>query len=147
MTKFNILGIDHIYISVSNLERSEAFYDKVMSLLGFRKGTLPINSEPHIHYYNRYFQLTIRPAKPGTPTHNPYAPGLHHLCFQVDNSATVDAIAKALIEREIEVSLPQFYPEYAPDYYAIFFSYPDEIRLELNNFYQERREIYENWNS
>lgn len=29
------------------------------------------------------------------------------------------------------------YPEYAPDYYAIFFSDPDGIRLELTNFRQE----------
>lgn len=143
--KFDVIGLDHIYISVSNLEQSEVFYDKVMSLLGFRKGTLSINSEPHRHYYNRLFNYTIRPAKKDTPVHNPYAPGLHHLCFRVEDCATVDAIAQALLKLGIEVT-PKFYPEYAPDYYAIFFSDPDGIRLEVTNFRQERRELYQNWN-
>ena len=34
-----VLGIGHIYITVSDLELSTAFYDSVMQVLGFRKGT------------------------------------------------------------------------------------------------------------
>ena len=30
-----IIGIDHIYIAVTSLERSERFYDAVLSVLGF----------------------------------------------------------------------------------------------------------------
>jgi len=32
-----IIGIDHIYVAVSDLGRSEKFYDAVMTVLGFRK--------------------------------------------------------------------------------------------------------------
>ena len=33
-----VIGIDHVYIAVSDLERSEIFYDRVMfEALGFRK--------------------------------------------------------------------------------------------------------------
>jgi len=32
-----IIGIDHIYIAVSDLNRSERFYDRMMTILGFRK--------------------------------------------------------------------------------------------------------------
>jgi hypothetical protein len=35
--------------------------------------------------------------------------------------------------RVCPVSPSQFYPEYAPDYYAIFFADPDGIRLEATN--------------
>ncbi len=42
-----VTGIDHIYIAVRDLGRSEAFYDPVMKLLGFKKGTSPINNERH----------------------------------------------------------------------------------------------------
>jgi glyoxylase I family protein len=31
-----IIGIDHIYIAVSDLQQSETFYDRVMPVLGFR---------------------------------------------------------------------------------------------------------------
>ena len=30
-----VIGIDHIYIAVTDLDRAEAFYDRVMPVLGF----------------------------------------------------------------------------------------------------------------
>jgi hypothetical protein len=48
----------------------------------------------------------------------------------------------------IAASLPRLYPEYAPDYYATFFSDPDGLRLEVTNFRAERRErnlAWEQW--
>ena len=40
-----VIGLDHIYVSVSDFARSEAFYDRVMGALGFRKGDKPIAGE------------------------------------------------------------------------------------------------------
>ena len=37
--QLEVSGIDHVYVSVTDLARSMAFYDPVMRLLGFRKGT------------------------------------------------------------------------------------------------------------
>jgi catechol 2,3-dioxygenase-like lactoylglutathione lyase family enzyme len=38
-----VTGIDHIYIAVSDLSRSEIFYDRVLQdTLGFRKNKTPI---------------------------------------------------------------------------------------------------------
>jgi hypothetical protein len=31
-----VIGIDHLYITASSLRRSERFYDRVMTILGFR---------------------------------------------------------------------------------------------------------------
>ena len=42
----DVTGIDHLYVAVADVARSEAFYDPVMKLLGFRKGTTPIAGEP-----------------------------------------------------------------------------------------------------
>ena len=56
-------GIDHVYVAVTDLARSEAFYDGVMRLLGFKKGTAPIAGEPHFHYFNQVTQYSLRPAK------------------------------------------------------------------------------------
>jgi len=124
-------AVDHIYVAVSGIDRSERFYDAVMGLLGFRKGTKPINNERHLHYFNPVTQYTIRPARAGAPLHDPYSPGLHHSCFRVPTSADVDAAAKALRQAGIGATNPKFYPEYASDYYATFFSDPDGIRLEI----------------
>jgi len=139
-----VLGVDHIYLSVSDIDRAERFYDRVMRLLGFRKGNKPIAGERHLHYFNRVFQISIRPAKSST-SHDPYTPGLHHLCLQLRSPADVDAAAAALEGEGIQASEPKLYPEYNPDYYATFFSDPDGIRLELVSRTPYRDELVERW--
>ena len=139
-----VIGIDHIYITVSDLQRSEAFYDVVMKALGFRKNQFQIDGENHIQYYNRHFGYVLRPAR-AVGGHNPYAPGLHHLCLRVDNEQDVAETARMLRQQNIPVGTPGLYPEYAPDYFAVFLSDPDGIRLEITNYRQERRERHDNW--
>lgn len=139
-----VTGIDHIYVAVSNLRRSEMFYDEVMRLLDFRKGIGQVDGEPFIHYYNPYVQFTLRQAVAGG-THNPIAPGLNHLCFQVSSTSDVDAAARGLRTLGVSVTEPCLYPEYAPDYYAIYFSDPDGIRLEIVNRTRVRNIIRERW--
>lgn len=139
-----IIGIDHVYVTVSNLEKSERFYDAVMQILGFRKNRLEIGGEPHVQYYNRHFGYVLRPARVAG-VHNPYTPGLHHLCFRVESEAAVTEAAKKLQAVNISASEPKLYSEYAPDYFAIFFSDPDGIRLEISNYRQERRRRHDHW--
>ena len=72
--------------------------------------------------------------------HDPYAPGLHHLCFRVEDAAAVDDSGQKLRAAGIDASQPRLYPEYAPDYHATFFSDPDGLRLEVTNYRAERRQ-------
>jgi glyoxylase I family protein len=141
----DVIGIDHIYLAVSDLAGAEAFYDRVMlEVLGFRKGTMPIAGEPHRHYYNRHYGFSIRPAR-GAARHDPYAPGLHHFCFRVEDEAAVHHAAVALRAHGIDATDPRYYPEYAPDYFATFFADPDGIRLEITNFREQRRRRMFHW--
>ena len=44
-----VVGIDHIYITVSDLNRSEVFYDHVLlEALGFRKNKFTLGDDPHV---------------------------------------------------------------------------------------------------
>lgn len=140
-----IIGLDHIYITVSNFKRSEAFYDLIMQRFGFRKGSKPIAGEPHAHYFNQHLQYSIRPAKGTFSAHNPYSPGIHHICFQVPDRQSVDEAFTALQSLAIEASSPQEYPEYNDDYYALFFTDPDGIRLEVVARSRHRQEVAERW--
>jgi len=141
-----VIGIDHVYLSVRSLERAEVFYDRVLvQVLGYRKARSTIAGDPHLHYFNRQFGFSLRPAHSSTAEHDPYAPGLHHFCFRVVDESAVDRAAGELRALGIEVSLPRLYPEYAPDYYAIFFEDPDGIRLEVTNFRQQRRRRMYDW--
>ena len=137
-------GVDHIYVAVSNLARSEAFYDAVMRFLGFKKGVFPIAGERHLHYFNRVTQYSIRPAR-SSDAHDPYRPGLHHLCFRVGDRAQVDEAASGLVALGVAASTPKIYPEYADDYYATFFTDPDGIRLEIVALRKGRIIVRDHW--
>ncbi|WP_410209161.1 VOC family protein [Aquirhabdus sp.] len=135
-----VIGIDHIYITVSDMTRSEVFYDLVMTELGFRKNSFVLNHAGHIQYYNRQFGYVLRPSNEDTPNYNSYHTGLHHLCFRVQSVEDVYSVAKRFADMGIYCSEPKRYPEYAEDYYAVFFEDPDGIRLEVTNYRKERIE-------
>src|SRR6516165_1133724 len=102
-----ILGLDHLYVTVSDLGRSEAFYDAIMERFGFRKGDRPIGGDPHAHYFNRHLQYTIRPARSPAARHDPYTPGLHHVCFQVASRSAVDEAHRALTGLGVAATEPR----------------------------------------
>ncbi len=143
-----VIGIDHVYVAVRSLAASERFYDAVLgTILGFRKRRFAIGGEPHVHYFNRQFGFVLRPARPATPDHDPWAPGLHHFCLRVEDEAAVDRVGRALGAAAIDASPARYYPEYAADYYATFFHDPDGIRLEVTNFRAERRARMNDWDA
>ncbi len=144
--ELEVLGLDHVYVTVSDVVRSEQFYDPVMRALGFKKGTLPIAGEPHVHYFNRVMQYTLRPARSQAGRADAYATGaLHHLCFRVRDPRAVDAAHRELTALGVVASAPRLYPEYRPDYYATFFEDPDGIRLEVVGDTRGRQLVRERW--
>jgi catechol 2,3-dioxygenase-like lactoylglutathione lyase family enzyme len=140
-----VIGLDHAYLAVSDLARAKRFYDAVLGALEFRSAESPIGGDPHVHYWNRALQLSIRPARAGGTAHDPYAPGLHHLCLQVRSPAAVDAAFTRLRALGVAATTPRLYPQYNPDYYATFFEDPDGIRLELVARKARRDEIVAGW--
>jgi glyoxylase I family protein len=142
-----VIGFDHVYLTVSSLPRSEPFYDRLLQdVLGFRKNAFVLDGDPHVQYFNRHFGIVLRPARSGAP-HDRYAPGLHHLCLRVAEPADVEHAAVALAVAGIVTTEPKWYPEYAPDYVAIFIDDPDGIRCEITNFRAERRARMEEWDA
>jgi len=142
-----VIGIDHIYLTVADIAASEAFYDRALQqALGFRKNTFALAGDPHVQYFNRQFGFVLRPARTKTP-HDSYAPGLHHFCLRVDSRKDVEEAAARLRAAGIDASAVELYPEYAPDYAATFFSDPDGIRLEITNYRAERRHRHDHWDA
>ena len=81
--------------------------------------------------------IWIRSAAHQEPKYVFEAPGLHHLCLKAETPFTVDAVHDMLraIESRADwpllIDAPKLYPQYAPDYYAVFFRDPDGIKLEV----------------
>jgi glyoxylase I family protein len=141
-----VIGIDHIYITASDMSRSEAFYDLLLrDVLRFNKaGKFNLESDEHINYYNRHFGVVIRPARV-VAKHEPYSPGLHHFCFRVESHAEVAEVTQQLRAAGINATDAKLYPQYAEDYFATFFVDPDSIRLEVTNYRAERKHRNKHW--
>ena len=142
--RVEVIGLDHLYLTVADVARSGAFYDTVFGLLDFRKTDTAIAGDPHRHYFNRIMQISVRQAK-SAAKHDPYAPGLHHICLQVADNKAVDAFHRLATARGIDATAPATYPQYSDDYYATFFSDPDGLRFEVLARRARRKLYAERW--
>lgn len=140
-----VMGIDHVFIPVRDLAAAEAFYDKVMPVLGFRKGRASDRVSPRLRYDNRQltYWVVLRDAQ--APTRSPGSPS--HLCFRVVDDQAVDRACRELRAAGIEATEPRAYTQYSPDYYATFFSDPDGLLLEVINFNARRRRRMFDWDA
>jgi glyoxylase I family protein len=63
----------------------------------------------------------------------------------VESESEVRAAAAELAKAGISASEPKLFAQYAPDYFAVFFSDPDGLRLEITNYRRERRQRHDHW--
>jgi catechol 2,3-dioxygenase-like lactoylglutathione lyase family enzyme len=77
--------------------------------------------------------VTLRPAKlePAAKVHDRTAPGLNHIAFNAATRAEVEAMHELLKKIEATVLDPPSEYPYFPGYYAVYFSDPDGIKIEL----------------
>jgi catechol 2,3-dioxygenase-like lactoylglutathione lyase family enzyme len=133
--------IDHIQITVKDMEVAVPFYDKLLPLLGFDPGSRSSAViEEHDFYVVEYshprlaFAITSpRTAFAGDTIHRRKPGSLHHLAFKAESRAEVDRLYAELQQIGATiVSAPREYPEYTPaHYYAVFFKDPEGIKYEI----------------
>jgi catechol 2,3-dioxygenase-like lactoylglutathione lyase family enzyme len=122
-------AIHHVDITVCDLGRSTDFYDRVLPRLGFRR--IPDCPEGPL-WAGAQLEVGLQAAHPeAARPHDRYSPGLHHLAFTAPTREAVDALHRDLVALGVPIlDPPAEYPDYAPGYYAVFFSDPDGIKLE-----------------
>ena len=121
-------SIHHIDLTVGDLAASTAFYDVVMPLMGWTR-SLDVPEGPI--WAGRGVEVGLVQARSAVQAHDRFSPGLHHLAFHAPDRACVDRVHQQLLQHQVMVlDAPAEYPQYAPGYYAVFFSDPDGIKLE-----------------
>jgi glyoxylase I family protein len=128
-----VLGVEHIDLTVNDVARSRAFYDKVLVELGFRL----LDEDEDVRWGNAHLTIAIRPAADSErgATFDRYRAGLHHLALKVHARNDVDEIHRLLIREGFTIlDPPAEYPRYGPNYYAVFFADPDGMKLEVAHF-------------
>lgn len=124
--------INHLDLTVSDLERSTVFYESLLSHLGYRRSSEYGGEVPNwvVRAGPVSLSIGLHRARASTP-HDRYAPGLHHVAFHAASRADVEA-AHELVKRIGGVVLdPPAEYDYTPGYYAVFFADPDGLKLEV----------------
>jgi glyoxylase I family protein len=131
-----VLGVDHLDLVVSDLDRSLEFYTALLEPLGFDRTSEIVGERGERVVYiggTGGASVSLREAQSeahATP-YDRYAVGIHHLAFVASSREQVDERTAWLRERGAAIeSEPREY-DYTPGYYAVFFYDPDGIKLEL----------------
>ena len=126
----------HVDLTVSELTRSVDFYDRVLGRLGYRRldevgAGAPCwgVSDPD----GGVFSIALQAARPErrNERHDRYSPGLHHLAFHANSREDVEAFHDFLVSLGVHVLDSPAEYGYTPGYYAVFFSDPDGLKLEV----------------
>lgn len=136
--------LDHLHITVGDLSRAEAFYDRLLPLFGYDLGLKERTEDPEhefisVEYHHRRLCLGFISPRSGLAADRPHRrrPGsVHHLALMANSPTEVDrlfAAVSSLAGARI-VSEPRQYPEYAPGYYAFFFKDPEGTKWEVVHF-------------
>ena len=126
--------IDHLDLVVSDLDRSLAFYSALLAPLGYT-ATSEITGERgervvYLDNPGHRGQIGLREHQSeGVPDR--YAVGLHHLALTAPDREAVDERATWLRANGHPIESGPAEYDYSPGYYAVFFSDPDGLKLEL----------------
>ena len=121
-------SIEHLDISVSDLQRSGEFWAAFLKDLGYRELAKSATGWSWTNDESTVFLLQAEPEYLQPPYHRKRL-GLNHLAFGVMGAKEVDAFAARLKERNI----PLLYggPRTGKTTYAVFFEDPDRIKVEV----------------
>jgi catechol 2,3-dioxygenase-like lactoylglutathione lyase family enzyme len=127
------MALHHIEVHVSNIEASEKFYDLILPRLGFRKY---LELEDMVGYSDGRESILFAEADIAFRHYGFHRKrvGLNHLAFSVASKDEVDSIWREVaIPNRLWVLYggPQNYPEYHPEYYALYLEDPDRIKIEI----------------
>ena len=126
-------GVHHVDLVVSSIERSLPFYRDLLAPLGFHRIAEVEGERGESIWYlgGPGTAIGLRQAQSESPAYDRYSVGLHHLAVEAYSRAVVDERAEWLRSQGAEIeSGPEEY-HYIPGYYAVFFSDPDGIKLEI----------------
>jgi len=127
------MGVHHVDLVVSSIERSLPFYSELLGPLGFHTVSEVEGERGETIWYlsGMGTSIGLRQAQSDSPEYDRYRIGLHHLAFEASSRSEVDERARWVRTQDVELeSEPQEYT-YSPGYYAVFFFDPDGLKLEI----------------
>jgi catechol 2,3-dioxygenase-like lactoylglutathione lyase family enzyme len=122
-----VVGIDHLSIRVSNYRKSKQFYSRLFKFLGFKVLDEYRDAMGWTNGKTRFW-IGAADTKGRTRKYRIGDVGFHHYAFELRSRKDVDALEAFLRRYKINIVDPA--DEYYEDYYAVFFTDPDGLKLE-----------------
>jgi glyoxylase I family protein len=131
-------SISHIALTVSDLERSATFYNKVFEFIGFKRVEVPEATQQAMKtqlqaWVGQGYSISIRPSKGdfARRLHDRNAPGFNHLAFTAKDRSDIEKLHELLKQMGATIlDAPAEYP-YSPGYFAVYFTDPDGLKFEF----------------
>jgi glyoxylase I family protein len=129
-------SLNHLRLSVRDPAASEAFYDPLLTELGWVQigrhdgGRAWQRRDPKGGPQWLIF-TPVAEAHRDAPPHDLTAPGFHHLALNAADREQVHRVYDMLVDLGADIlDAPAEY-DYNPGYYAVFFRDPDGFKLEV----------------
>ncbi|MGE3147819.1 MAG: VOC family protein [Pseudorhodoplanes sp.] len=125
----HVTGIDHLVLSVSDLGRSKDFYDPILIFLDFK---LKYDGDDFAGWSNgkTLFWIAQADDEGRKRRYRKGDVGFHHYAFELASRRDVDALGAFLQEQGATIVDPPGEYNGDPNYYAVFFTDPDGMKLE-----------------
>jgi catechol 2,3-dioxygenase-like lactoylglutathione lyase family enzyme len=118
--------LHHISFGVSNLERSAAFYDAALAVLGYVRVWTDSSAVGYgLAAGQDLFAVKLRASDAAAP-----GPGFHLAFTAPSREAVARFHAEALAHGGLDNGAPGLRPAYGPNYFAAFVIDPDGHRIE-----------------
>jgi len=126
------VGLHHLDLVVSSLERSLPFYRELLEPLGYtRVGDIVGERGETVTYLSGGRpSIGVREARV-RGEYDRYRVGVHHIAFEASTRDVVDERHAWAREQGVAIESPPREYDYMPGYYAFFFYDPDGIKLEV----------------
>lgn len=126
-----IAGIAHLQLTVTDMERSKPFYEKLLHSMNM---VTLLDGPDYFYCIGGKTGVAIAPATAefAGSSFNQRHPGLHHLCFRAKSREDVEAIYQTAVELGARIVREPEEADWAPGYYSTLFEDPDGIRIEAN---------------
>jgi glyoxylase I family protein len=131
-------SISHIALTVSDLNRSAEFYDRIFKFMGYMPFLVPESTQQAMKtqlnvWVGPGYSISIRPSKGdfARRLHDRNAPGFNHMAFYAEDRSDIDAMYNLLKEIGAQVLDPPAEYPYSPGYFAVYFTDPDGLKFEF----------------
>src|SRR5271155_1525636 len=131
-------SISHIALTVSDMNRSPHFYDRIFKFMGYMPVEVPESTQEAMKtrlkaWVGPGYSISIRPSKGefARRIHDRNAPGFNHLAFTAENRSDVEKLYEFLKQVGATILDSPAEDPYSPRFFAVYFADPDGLKFEF----------------